>query len=276
MLYIPIILIFIVLIIWVKQFEKSYFNKPPDYPEFSKLNREGKPIFIAFGDSLSQANMSADWLNVLKEKRPDMQFLNAGMNADLTYTLLTRIDDVVATQPHFICLLIGSNDVMATLSKERMQVYKDLGKITEDANYEGFMDNYSEIISILKSQTSAQILVGSLPPITEDFTFEGNIKAEIYSTKINEIAQEYNLVYLPFREKLKENMTLKSDQIVDFKNTDNIIRKAIFKRAILKQSWNEISKSRNAKYMTDNIHLNEDAAEILANLILNEIGRKVS
>ncbi len=271
MLFIPILLLIIVLVVWYKQFEKSFFNKPPDYPEFSKLNRDGKPIFIAFGDSLSQANMSANWLDILKVKRPDIQFLNAGMNADLTYTLLTRIDDIIAAQPHIISLIIGSNDVMATLTKARMQRYYGLGKITEDATFEGFLTNYSEIINILKTNTSAKIMVASLPPITEDFTFAGNIKADLYSAKIKEMAQEFGLIYLPFREELKSNMPEKSDQLVDFDNSDNIIRKVVLKRMFLKHSWNEISKARKAKYMTDNIHLNDDAAEMLANLILKEI-----
>ena len=77
MLYIPIILVVIVLVVWFRQYEKSFFNKPKDYPEFQQLNRVGKPIFIAFGDSLTQGNMSANWVNILKEKRPDIQFFNA-------------------------------------------------------------------------------------------------------------------------------------------------------------------------------------------------------
>lgn len=271
MLYIPIILLIIVLVIWFKQFEKSFFNKPPDYPEFSKLNRDGKPIFIAFGDSLSQGNMSANWVDILKIKRPDLQFLNAGMNADLTYTLLTRIDDVIAAQPHYISLIIGSNDVMATLTPARMKRYYGLGKITEDATYEGFIANWREIISQLKTQTTAKIIVASLPPITEDFTWYGNKKAEEYSLKIKEMAEEFDLIYLPFREKLKENMPEKSDQIVDFENSENIMRKVAIQRLVLKYSWNEIAKARKAKYMTDNIHLNDDAAEILADMINEQL-----
>jgi lysophospholipase L1-like esterase len=271
MTIVPFIIIVIVLIVSYKQFEKSFFNKPINYPAFGKLNREGKPIFIGFGDSLTQGNMSADWIEILSKKRPDMQFLNAGMNADLTETLLTRIEDVVACQPHFISLIIGSNDVMATLSAERMKRYYSLGKITEEANYQVFTENYRNIIEVLTSQTSAKIIAASLPPITEDFTFEGNQKADQYSIFIKDIAQEFGLVYLPFREELKASMPLKSDQLIDFNNADNIIRKAIIKRRFLGQTWNEIANSRKAKYMTDNIHLNENAAEILAGLVLKQI-----
>jgi lysophospholipase L1-like esterase len=271
MTFIPVIIIIIVLIISYKQFEKSFFNKPDTYPEFSKLNREGKPIFIGFGDSLTQGNMSANWLEMLAIKQPTMQFLNAGMNADLTETLLSRIDDIIASQPHYLSLIIGSNDVMATLSEERLKRYYSLGKITEDPHFEGFKQNYRSIVEILTTQTTAKIFVASLPPITEDFSFVGNQKAEQYSSFIKDIAAEFGLIYLPFRETLLQNITTKSDQLNDFHDADNIIRKAVVKRKFLGQSWNEIAASRKAKYMTDNIHLNEDAAEILANLFLEKL-----
>lgn len=267
MLYIPVILVIVTLIVWYKQYEKSFFNKPPNYPDFSKINKVGKPVFIAFGDSLSQGNMSANWVNLLETKRPDLQVFNAGMNADLTDTLLTRIDDIIACKPQIISLLIGSNDVMATLSPARMARYYELGKITEDAYFEGFESNYRKIIEILLSETEAKILVVSLPPITEDFNFIGNQKADQYSETIKQIAAEYCLTYVPFREKLKENMPTSYGQIEDFENSVTLLRKAAVKKNFLGQTWNEISQSRKAKYMTDNIHLNDDAAEILAEMV---------
>lgn len=271
MLYIPIVLVIIVLVVWFRQYEKFFFNKPADYPEFEKLNREGKPIFIAFGDSLTQGNMSGNWVNMLKELHPEMQFLNAGMNADLTYTLLTRIQDITFCKPHFIHLLIGSNDLMATLDPSRMKRYYELGKITQDANFEGFKENYRQIIEILLEETDAKIMVSSLPPITEDFTYIANQKADQYSQIVQDLAQEFGLTYLPLRETFKEKMPEKSDQIEDYTQSVALIRKAGFKKNILGQSWNEISKARKAKYLTDNIHLNDDGAEILANLIDHEI-----
>lgn len=267
MLYIPIILIIVTLIIWYKQYEKSFFNKPPNYPDFSKTNNEGKPIFIAFGDSLSQGNMSANWVNILETKQPDLQVFNAGMNADLTATLLTRITDIIECKPQIISLLIGSNDVMATLSPARMARYYELGKITEDAYFEGFESNYRKIIEILLAETEAKILVVSLPPITENFNFIGNQKADQYSQAIKQIAADYNLTYVPFREKLKENMPINSGQVEDFDQSVTLLRKAALKKNFLGQTWNEIAQSRKAKYMTDNIHLNENAAEILAEMV---------
>jgi lysophospholipase L1-like esterase len=276
MLFIPLILLFIVAIIWFKQYENSFFKKPKNYPDFTKINHQNKPIFIAFGDSLTQANMSADWLSIVEKKQPEIQFFNAGMNADLTDTLLTRIDEITECQPHFISLLIGSNDVMATTTEKRLKRYYDLGKIKQDPDFETFKANYYKIIQNLKSETTAKIMVVSIPPITENWLHEVNAKADKYANFIKEIASAEDLIYIPFREKLKSNMPEKSTQIDDYENSVALIRQAGFKRNFLGKSWNEIAHSRHAKYLTDNIHLNENAAEILAEMINKEINTIIS
>lgn len=273
MLLIPIIIIVIVAIIWYKQYENSFFKKPLNYPDLTKINHQNKPVFIAFGDSLTQANMSADWLSRLEKAQPDIQFFNAGMNADLTDTLLTRIEDVVECQPQYISLLIGNNDVMATLNENRLKRYYDLGKIKQDPDFEGFKSNYLKIIQILKTQTNAKIMVASLPPITENWEHTANIKADKYTEFIKDAAVSEGLIYIPFREKLKSNMPYKSNQLDDYDNSVMLLRKASFKKYFLGQSWNEIAQSRHAMYLTDNIHLNDDGAKILAEMINIELNK---
>ncbi len=268
MLLLPVIIVVIVLIVWYKQYENSFFNKPKNYPFPENID---KPIFVAFGDSLTQANMSASWFDIVENINPNYKFYNAGMNADLSYTLLTRINDVIDCNPQVISILVGSNDVMATMSADRMKRYYDLKKISQEANFEGFVENYKSIIQILLSHTKAKILVVSLPPITEDWTHEGNLKGDEYSEVIKNIAIENNLIYIPFREELRKKMPEKSAQLDDFNDSVQLLRKSVLKKNFLGQSWNQISASRHAMFLTDNIHLNDTAAAILAELINKEI-----
>ncbi|MES2794963.1 MAG: SGNH/GDSL hydrolase family protein [Bacteroidota bacterium] len=276
MTIIPIVITILVMIVWYKQYEKSFFNKPPNYPDIAKINDENKPIFIGFGDSLTQANMSADWLKILEEKQPDFQYFNAGMNAELTSTLLERIEEVIACQPQIISLLVGINDVNATTSEKRMKRYYDLGKITQDADFDGFKANYLKIVEALRSQTNAQILLISLPPITEDWDFWVNKRCDEYNDFIKNLAEAEGLIYVPFRETLRTKMPLKSDQINDFEKTIDLIRWAGIQKNLMGRSWNEIAKNRKAQYLTDNIHLNTEAAEILANLVNEAIKNLVT
>jgi lysophospholipase L1-like esterase len=269
MLFIPFIILALVLVVWYKQWEKSFYQKPPNYPEPSQRN--GKPLFVGFGDSLTQGNIGANWLNVLAAQRPDIQFFNAGMNADLSYTLLTRIDDVIDCQPQYISLFVGCNDVNATMAPVRMQRYYELGKITQDANYEGFKENYKTILQRLSTETTAKILLISIAPITEHPQHAVNQKAELYNQVVKELAQEFGLIYIPFREQLWQQLPKAPSQIADYEVGFPLIRKAIIKHYLFQHSWNQISQRRHAQFLIDNIHLNNTAADILVQLIAPHI-----
>jgi lysophospholipase L1-like esterase len=267
MLYIPIILLVIVLVVWYKQYEKAFYNKPDTYPNATKLN--GKPVFVAFGDSLTQGNMSANWVAKLANARPNLQVFNAGMNADLTYTLLNRIDDLLACQPQYISLWVGCNDVNATMAPARMQRYYALGKITQDADHEGFVKNYRELIEVLIANTTAKIAIVSIAPITEDWQHPANQKGDIYNETVKQLAAEYNLDYIPFRETLRNNMPQSNGQLSDYELGFPVIRRSCLKHYFLGKSWNEIATERKCMYLTDNIHLNDTAADIVLQQMLS-------
>ena len=60
---------------------------------------------VAFvGDSLTQDGSWADWF-------PDLDVRNLGRGGDTSDDLLARLDEVVATDPDEIVLLIGTNDL---------------------------------------------------------------------------------------------------------------------------------------------------------------------
>ncbi len=267
MLYIPVLLLAVVLVVWFKQYQHSFYKKPSNYPTLQAAQQSTKPIFIAFGDSHTQANLGASWYDILEKNHPEFTFFNAGNNADLTETLLKRIDEVIECNPQIISILVGTNDVNATIGPARMQRYYQLGKITEDATEQNFINNYRSILERLKNETSAKIILISLPPITEDFGFEANLKADAYSAIIKALAEEFACYYVPFREKLKSTMPYQSSQLTDFDQGLWLINKAGIKKYFLGKSWNQIAAERKAMYLTDNIHFNDDAAAILAGLL---------
>ena len=54
---------------------------------------------------------------------PDFRFLNHGVNGDLAWNGLQRLDRVIAERPDFVTILIGTNDVNATLSERNLLRY---------------------------------------------------------------------------------------------------------------------------------------------------------
>ena len=65
---------------------------------------DSRETFVFLGDSLTQEGRWAEWF-------PDVNALNFGVGGDTTDDALARLDDVIATSPDVIVLLIGTNDL---------------------------------------------------------------------------------------------------------------------------------------------------------------------
>ena len=65
-----------------------------------------------------RGQVSINFVDMLRDRLNDkgFRFSNAGVNGDLVYNVLTRLDVVIAQQPDFVIILVGSNDVSATLT----------------------------------------------------------------------------------------------------------------------------------------------------------------
>lgn len=249
---------------------------PENYP--NAKNRQqidaSKKTLVCFGDSNTHGNVSYNWVNDLSSQLSDYQVFNAGINSDLTYTLLRRIDDVIACKPDFITILIGTNDVNATMGKIMEKRYQDLGRINKDTspNFEDFKKNYIEIIGQLKTKTKAKIAVMSLPVMGEDLTHEANQKADKYSDFIKQLATDEQLIYLPVREKQKEFLQKKTQPLKHtFEDTYKLLNFSVIGFYLLGKSWDEITTKHGFQLTPDNLHQNSIAGGMIRDLVKNTV-----
>ncbi|MFD4176321.1 MULTISPECIES: SGNH/GDSL hydrolase family protein [Streptomyces] len=70
------------------------------------------------GDSLTRAQFSVDYLDLLERRHPpgDVRPARFGANGDFAHNLLRRLDAVVTDPPDVITVLIGTNDARASLA----------------------------------------------------------------------------------------------------------------------------------------------------------------
>ncbi|MBA4851673.1 GDSL-type esterase/lipase family protein [Emticicia sp. BO119] len=264
------LIILVILYIWLWQ--KITRDKPRNYPTLQnrqKLN-SSKKILVCFGDSNTHGNVSYNWVSDIETAFQNLQVLNAGVNSDLTYSLLQRIDDVIACQPDFITILVGTNDVSATISQELANSFKQINRIPQEMmpDYGSFKSNYQEIIDRLKKETHAKIAVMSLPLISEDLTHEANIKADIYSEYIKAMAQTQHLSYLPLREKLKDYLQANPQPLKHtFDETLKLLIFSIINHYILGKDWDYTSRKHGYQLTPDNIHLNSVSGGIIRDLV---------
>lgn len=249
-------------------------NKLPESrPEtFVKTKAAGELRVLTIGDSITHGAMSANYVSLLESRFPEPQysFINAGINAELVWNVLQRMDEIIACDPDYITILIGSNDILATLSESRMKRYMKNQGIPQKADSRWFEENLKSLILTLKDKTEAEIAVLSLPPVTEDPSHEGYIRAADYSGIIKRIASETEISYLPLHENMNRILCDKYQRRkkgIPFASNNMAINIATVKRYVLRKSWDEISETNGLTLLTDNIHLNDNAAQIIAELI---------
>lgn len=257
-------------------YQKVSKHIPENYPNAKNRHQidAAKKVLVCFGDSNTHGNVSYNWVNDLSFQLSDYQIFNAGINSDLTYTLLRRIDDVMACKPNFITILIGTNDVNSTMGKVMEKRYQDLGRVSKDTspNFEDFKKNYIEIIRQLKAKTQAKIAVMSLPVMGEDLTHEANRKADKYSEFVKQLATDEQLIYLPVREKQKEFLQKNPQPFKHtFEETYKLLNFSVISYYLLGKSWDEISTKHGFQLTPDNLHQNSIAGGMIRDLVKEAI-----
>jgi len=263
-------------LIYAWLYRKVSKHIPENYP--NPQNRQqidaSKKVLVCVGDSNTHGNVSYNWVNDLSSQLADYHVFNAGINSDLTYTLLQRIDDVIACKPNFITILIGTNDVNSTMGKIMEKRYQDLGRVSKDIspNFEDFKKNYIEIIRQLKTKTQANIAVMSLPVLGEDLAHEANQKADKYSEFVKQLATGEQLIYLPVREKQKVFLQ-KNPQPLKYKFEEayKLLNFSAINHYLLGKNWDEISTMHGFQLTPDNLHQNSIAGGMIKDLVKDAI-----
>ncbi|SOE21794.1 Lysophospholipase L1 [Spirosomataceae bacterium TFI 002] len=241
-------------------------KSPPNAPRadyLSQLDPNSKRIVFA-GDSNTHANMSYNWTKLIEG---DFEKVNAGINGDLSNNLLERIDETIASRPDYVCILIGTNDVNASMSTVAKDRYVDNGKIdaNQDVSVDVFRDNLEKIIRKLQKETKAHIAVLSLPLIGEDLKSEANLRADEYSELIKKIAIQFNLSFVDIRKELKQYVQLyQKVRPPSYEKYFYIMLKSIFLHFYFGYSFDKLSAMNDMLLSHDQLHQNSISGNIIA------------
>ena len=238
-----------------------------------------KPSVACLGASLTSGTVSASYVDLLEERLPRYRFLNHGFNGDLAWNALQRLDKLIAEQPDFVTILLGTNDVNATLSERNRFHYLAYNHLpVEHPSLAWYEENMAAILQRLKAETRARISLLSLAPIGEDFAHEANRRLDIYNEAIRGLAVLHGLDYLPVHERmvtyLKDHESDRADLPPPLAYKDGLtnIGNAIALHAS-GLSWDEVSRRNGMLLLTDCLHLNRRGAAIIADLIADWLVR---
>ncbi|MHA1126932.1 MAG: SGNH/GDSL hydrolase family protein [Candidatus Heimdallarchaeota archaeon] len=248
-------------------------NNPYEFVNNSEHLEKKKKRIVFIGDSLTHANISISYIDMIKKKlgNENYEYINAGFNGDQTYHILQRLDSIIACEPDIITLLIGTND--SNVEYDSLHISKHAKKkmsLPRTPTKKWFIENYNVILTELMSKTKAKIAICSLPIAGEDTNHEACEKSIDYSKTIKELAVNYKVNYLPFNEKMKAYLEKNPSQ-TKYTFDDRLVEKAAYQHYLFGRDFDTISKKYGFQLLVDNIHLNTKGAEIIANLMLEFI-----
>jgi acyl-CoA thioesterase I len=242
-----------------------FLRPPANAPtEFLKKGRRpsAKTLVVCFGDSITHATVSGDYVALLREKFSTYEFVNAGINGNTTHHLLKRLDEVIACQPDIVTVLIGTNDVNSTRAGRAAVQYL----LPYTPTLERYRQNYDAILARLKAETNARIAIFSIPPLAEDLDSEINQRIAQYNAAIKDIAAAHGVTYLSLHEELTKLIDSRQPHAT-FRGDMRLILKASVQYYVGRKTWDEIGTSNGFATLTDAIHLNNRGAALVAKLI---------
>ena len=127
---------------------------------------------------------------------------NAGINGNLAWNVLQRLDDVVACRPDAVILLVGTNDVLGTLGPGWESMYRRQQHIPATPTLAWYRESLRATLGRLSAETGARVAVLDLPPIGEDLGSPTNDLVRRYNAAIRELAAEAGATVLPLHDRL--------------------------------------------------------------------------
>jgi acyl-CoA thioesterase-1 len=238
--------------------------------EFLRRGRASttRTIVVCAGDSITHGVMSADYLAQLRDLvgDNDYTFVNAGINGDLAWNVLQRVGDIVACHPDAVTLLVGTNDVLATLGPSWEATYRRQQHIRETPTLAWYGENVRAIIDRLRAETGARLAILDLPPLGEDLASEINDRVREYNAVLRSVAAEAGVDVLPLHDRLG-SLLPEGHLPPPFEGRRDLMGSALARRLVLRRSWNEVSRAHGLAVLTDHVHLNDRGATVVAELI---------
>ncbi|WP_374025586.1 SGNH/GDSL hydrolase family protein [Mycobacterium sp. HNNTM2301] len=228
------------------------------------------------GSSTTASRGTYKWIDEL-EKRPRnnrFRFVNLGVGGDLSVNAVRRLDRLIARRPDRVIVLIGSNDIMASVFPNFRRFVRTFKGLREEPTPARFDENLAVIVRRLQRETGARIALSSLAPVGEAPGSGHPVQARLndlfgtYNGIIREAAVRESTDYIPFYEAFQERLT-RAAATKPFTRFSfaSLYRDYLWREMVLRQSFDEIARRNGWRFHIDGIHLNTDGGSILTEAV---------
>src|SRR5690625_2857873 len=131
----------------------------------------------------------------LRHPELHLQMMNKGVSGDRVIDLKERWEkDVIDGKPDWLSVSIGVNDVWRQLDQPQIE------QITPAA----FMDEYRDLLKIVKEKTNAKLIILEPTVIQEDANSEGNLLLKEYIAITRMLSKEFEAIHIPMHDRFIE------------------------------------------------------------------------
>ncbi|WP_031467957.1 SGNH/GDSL hydrolase family protein [Sciscionella sediminilitoris] len=223
---------------------------------------------VCLGDSITRGQVSVPYVDLLRSRFPEHRIVNAGVNYDLAYNALGRLEQVIAERPDVVTVLLGTNDANATLSERNRRMMTRTRKLPTRPTAQWFRENLEAIVTRLGAETGARIALLGLPVIGEELDSEPLRRAGEYSGIVREVAAAHDCAYLPLHERQVEYLRATGHRPgTRYRDGMLLSSTAATQHFVLRREFDAISAGRGLLLSTDTVHQNSTGARMIAELI---------
>jgi lysophospholipase L1-like esterase len=224
------------------------------------------PVVVA-GASIVRGKASVDFVQVLRERFPSRSFVNAGVNGNVAWELLQRLGPIVACRPSHVVMLVGTNDVQATLSVDAMRETRESKGLPEDPSLGWFAACLDDIVERLHD-AGAAVAICSLPPIGQDLDAPVNVVVREANAEIARVCGQRGATYLPVYENLTE-LLASQHATTGPAWTGSWLpgARSLIEHFVLRRSYDSIALAQGWVLSPDGVHMDSTGAAIIADTV---------
>jgi lysophospholipase L1-like esterase len=228
------------------------------------------------GSSTTASRGTYKWIDELEKRSQNsrFRFVNLGVGGDLSFNTVRHLDRVIASRPDRVIVLVGTNDVLATVFPNFRRFVRAWKRLSEEPSPARFEENLAIIVRRLRREANARVGLSSLAPLGEEPRSSHPVQARLndliatYNGIIREAASMGSTQYIPFYEAFQERLArMTATKPFTRFSFASLYRDYLWREMIMRQSFDEISRSNGWEFHIDGIHLNTKGGRILTETV---------
>ena len=238
---------------------------------------------------MTHGSISANYVNRLahrlkRDSGSKTMVLNGGVNSETVAALRARVEEIIAVEPKFLTILIGTNDLIGSLDESAAKMYTI--KLYDRQKTYPSLESYKVEIRALVQELDkflppeSKIAVLSPPPLGECVDGLAWSKGEEMASICRRACDDASnrVFYLPLYEEVREEMTKfladKQGREFDFGAAWPLTSVMVPWQLLVQQkSFSEVRRDNNFEYTVDSVHFGDEFGEIVEDTVCRWLGR---